>query len=540
MGKNLEEKLLASILTHSYVGFILFNSEKNVVFVNDIIEKFCGYTKDELIDTQFFEAIVKDDKYLKLVQSKLDGCYNDRPFDDFDLTIQHKNGKKVIFHMAGSGMEEDKHKFVLLVIQDITRKKEFEKVIESTYDNIMQSTIDLDAALKKIKEQRRVLEEYKSKMEQELNIAMTVQKAIMPKEFLANENVRVWGISIPNKELGGDYFDFFYPDASKLGILIADVSGHGVPSALITTMLKVYFERYAKEFVEPEKVFSLINNEVTKTLQVTGFYFTAFYSILDLDTMIITSTSAGHDFAICYDPKKDQIYELGKTDKGTIIGTFEEAEYDSSMFQLEKGHKVIYFTDGITEARNKQGDFFGIERVVSLFKEKKALSPKDFIEHLIKEVDDFSEGSTSKDDRTVIVLEILKIPNPSNMTKEMKKKIVDTAFKNGRKYVKEKQYSAAINEFLKIIKFDKNSSGAYSYLGQVFGIFGDFKKAENCLTKAIELNDSYVQGYYFLGIILYKQEKYKKAKECWLKLKEITGEFKNVDEYLQKIEKMGF
>ncbi|MBN2533779.1 MAG: SpoIIE family protein phosphatase [Spirochaetales bacterium] len=538
--KNVEEKLLASILSHSYVGFILFNSNKKVIFVNDIIEKFCGYTKDELIDTHFFEVVVKDEKYLKLVQSKLDGCYNNRPFEDFDLTIHHKNGKKIIFHLEGSVMEEENNKFALLVIQDITRKKEFEKVIESTYDNIMQSTIDLDAALKKIKEQRRVLEEYKSKMEQELNIAMTVQKTIMPKEFLSNENVSVWGISIPNKELGGDYFDFFHPDFSKLGILIADVSGHGVPSALITTMIKVYFERYAKEFVEPERVFSLINNEVTKTLQETGFYFTAFYSILDLDTMIITSTSAGHDFAICYDSKKDQIYELGKTDKGTIIGTFEEAEYDSSMFQLEAGYKVIYFTDGITEARNKQGDFFGIERVIKMFKEKKDLSPKDFIEYLIKELDEFSEGSTSKDDRTVIVLEIRKVPRSSEMSKENIKKIVDTAFKNGRKYVKEKQYSAAINEFLKITKFDKNSSGAYSYLGQVFGIFGDFKKAENCLTKAIELNNSYVQGYYFLGIIFYKQEKYKEAKECWLKLKEIAGDFKNVDDYIKKIDKMGF
>jgi serine phosphatase RsbU (regulator of sigma subunit) len=427
-----------------------------------------------------------------------------------------------------------------MIAEDITKKKEFEKVIESTYDNIMQSTIDLDAALKKIKEQRRVLEEYKSKMEQELTVAKSVQKTIIPKEFLSNENVRVWGVSIPNTELGGDYFDFFYPDDSKMGILIADVSGHGVPSALITTMIKVYFERYAKEFVEPERVFSLINNEVTKTLQETGFYFTAFYSILDLDTMIINSTCAGHDFAICYDPKRDRIYELGKTDKGTIIGTFEEAEYDSTMFQLEKGYKIIYFTDGITEARNKQGDFFGIEQVITMFKKEKDLSPKEFIEKLIKDLDEYSEGSTSKDDRTVIVLEILNVPKPSDMSKSEIKKVVDIAFKNGRRYVKEKQYSAAINEFLKIIKFDKNSSGAYSYLGQVFGIFGDFQKAENCLIKAIELNESYVQGYYFLGIMLYKQKKYKEAKEYWLKLKEIAGDFRNVDDYIQKIEGMGF
>ena len=193
------------------------------------------------------------------------------------------------------------------------------------------------------------------------------------------------------------------------------------------------------------------------------------------------------------------------------------------MFQLEKGHRILYFTDGITEARNKQGDFFGIERVIQLFKENKDLSPKGFIEKLMKELDEYSEDAASKDDRTLIVLEILNIPNPSEMPTDQVKQIVDTAFKHGRRYVKEKQYSAAINEFLKIIKFDQNSSGAYSYLGQVFGIFGDFEKAEGYLNKAIELNDTYVQGYYFLGVILYKQKKYKEAKDCWLKLKEIAG-----------------
>ena len=536
--KTSVEQLSNAIITKSAIGFIVFDNNKKVVYVNDKIVEYTGYPAEELLSTHFFDLLVFDDKYIQLAHSKLDGVYQ-RPFTDFELTIKSKAGTNVVFHISGSAFEEKSQRYAVLVVEDITKKKEFEKVIESTYDNIMQSTIDLDAALKKIKEQRRVLEEYKAKIERELRVAMTVQKAIIPKEFLSNSNLRVWGVSNPNTELGGDYFDFFTPDESKLGILIADVSGHGVPSALITTMIKVYFERYGKEFVEPEKVFSMVNNEVTRTLQETGFYFTAFYSLLDLDTMVITSTCAGHDFAICYIPDKDEILQLGKTEKGTIIGTFEEAEYDSSLFQLQKDYKVLYFTDGITEARDKNNEFFGIERVISLLKENNNLGPKEFIELLIKTVEKFSEGVAAQDDRTVIMLEVLNVPEPGDIPKDELQKIIDTAFRNGRRYVKEKQYSAAINEFLKIIKFDESSSGAYSYLGQVFGIFGDFDKAEECLNKAIELNDTYVQGYYFLGIILYKQKKYQEAKECWLRLKKIAGDFKNVDEYIKKIEKMG-
>jgi PAS domain S-box-containing protein len=539
MSDNLNIDLQAAIIKKASIGFVLLDSGKKVIFSNPIMEQISGYSHEELLGTDFFNSIVKDPKYLNLAMTKLSGL-SKKPFDDLDLNIVRKDGKPAILHVIGSVFDDEGTIYTMLVVQDVTKKKEFEKVIESTYDNIMQSTIDLDAALKKIKEQRRVLEDYKAKIEHELKVAKTVQKSIEPKEFLENKYISVWGVSIPDEELGGDYFDFFEPMESKLGILIADVSGHGVPSALITTMIKVYFEKYAKDFIETEKVLSHVNSEVTRTLQETGFYLTAFYSIIDLDTMVITSTCAGHDFAICYDPKKDEVIQLGKTEKGTIIGSFAEAEYDSSLYQLEAGNKVLFFTDGITEARNKSGEFYGIEKVIRLLKNNKELGPHEFIDKLIEDVDEFSRESTAGDDRTVIMVDILNIPQPEEMEPTELKRIIDTAFKNGRRYVKQKQYGAAINEFLKIIKFDKNSSGAYSYLGQVFGVFGDLEKAENYLTAAIGINDSYVQGYYFLGIVLFKQKKYKEAKESWLKLKSLAGDFKNVNEYIDKIAKMGF
>ncbi|MBN2736866.1 MAG: SpoIIE family protein phosphatase [Spirochaetales bacterium] len=538
MDLMLNDGMALAFLKESSTGFVLFDQHYNTLFVNKAIEKITGFSSQELIKGGFFDALGKNESYTKLGKEKLKIAM-ERPFEDFEFHITHKNSKKGILHLSGSSFNYNEFRYAVISCFDVTLKKEFEKVIESTYDNIMQSTIDLDAALKQIKEQRRALEDYKLKIQHELEVAKTVQKAIIPREFMDNELITVWGTSIPNMELGGDYFDFFLPDPMKLGVLIADVSGHGVPSALITTMVKVHFEKYANDLVETDQVIYHINKEVTKTLQETGFYFTAFYSIIDLDCMTISSTCAGHDFAICINTESGEINQLGKTEIGTIIGTFEEAEYDSSSFQLKENDILVYFTDGITESRNKEGKFYGLEGVTNILKANKDEHPKELIRLLIEDIDRFTEGVGVKDDRTVVMVKIKMVPSADNITDEDIRALVDSAFRNGRQYVKEKQYRAAVNEFLKVLRFDPKSSGAYSYLGQVFSLFGDYKKSEEYFNKAIELNENYVQGYYFLGIILYKQKKFQQAKEIWLKLKSIAGEFKNVNEYIGKLEKMG-
>ena len=133
---GIDETLLTSIITQSHEGFFLFDSQKKIIFVNDIIEKFCGYTKEEIIGTSLFDIVVKNERYLKLVKRKLDECYSDHPFENFDLNLQHKNGKTVILHFSGSKIVVGKQTFVLMFAEDITKKKEVEKVIESTGQSV--------------------------------------------------------------------------------------------------------------------------------------------------------------------------------------------------------------------------------------------------------------------------------------------------------------------------------------------------------------------------------------------------------------------
>ena len=538
MADQIIDKIASSVLENAIIGIMILNQDLKSIYVNKKLEKITGYSTAEFYRSDSIKMLVSDEKYYNLVRNKLVNC-EEKPFDDLDIKLVKKDKAAIPVHITGFHIRGEEEKYVVVVIQDVSSKKAFEKVLETSFDNFIQTTKDLDEALKKIKEQRTILEEYQVKMKRELQIAKNVQKSIIPKEYISNDYINIWGVSIPSQELGGDFFDYFKFDNSKQGILIADVSGHGVPSALITTMIKVYFERYAREFVEVDKVFTYINNEITKTILDTGFYFTSFYSVIDLDTMLIFSASAGHDYAICYIPEEDQFIELGSTGKGTIIGTFKEAEYESSSYQLSRGCKVIYFTDGITEARNNEGEFYGIERVKKFTQENYQLSAKDFVVKIIDDIDIYYNGATPNDDRTIVVVDIVDIPDIKRMSQPQLQEIIETAFRNGRKYIKLKQYNAAMNEFRKIRQFEPDSSAACSYLGQLAGIQGDYMKAEELLKESISLDAAYLQGYYFLGIILFKQRKYKEAKECWSKLKRINGNFKNVNAYIKKIEQLG-
>ncbi len=529
------ELFFKNLFQDSTFGVIVYNQDLNVLYVNEMIYDLTGLSKEKVYGTLFFNLCVEEKKHITDIMVKLNNGF-DRAFDEYIIQIKDKMNKIVILDLAGFPYKHGERSYLIVFVQNITKRITYEKVLDSSFDNLMRKTIDLDAAYQKIIEQQAVLESYQLKMKQELNIAKNVQRAIIPKEFLRNEYIDVWGICLPSQELGGDYFDFFNLDDSKLGILIADVSGHGLPSALITTMIKAYFERFTKIFIETNKVFDHINREIIPILQDTGFYFTSFYSILDLDTMIITSTSAGHDLAICYNPKSDEFHVLGKTEKGAIIGAFEEAEYDSSKFQLEEGSKVILYTDGITEARNTIGDFFGQDRILNLIRQNIKLRPKELIEKIIAEINLFYNGASPNDDRTMIILEVIKIPQTEELSFDQKDQIIERAYKNGRVYLNKRQYKAAFQEFKKILKFDPYFFGAYGYLGHLYYLFGDYAKAEENLKIAIELDDAFRAGYYSLGLVYYKQKKFSKAKECWLELKKLDPNFRNINEYLKQLE----
>jgi PAS domain S-box-containing protein len=540
MDTRINNTAYITMLDTAASGILIFDSDLTVIYANSKIKEITGYETGQITGTSFFDLIVPDDKYLKIAMVKLESCLL-KPFNDLDLNIKKKTGEDHAIHVMGSSFEDGGKQYTVLFIEDITSRRALEKVMESSYDKFIQTTLDLDAALRKIKEQRKELELYQERMKKELKVANSVQRSIIPQSFPSVKNMDIWAFSSSSAELGGDYFDFVeFPD-NRVGVILADISGHGVPAALITTMLKVQFSNLSKLYPEPEEFLFQLNNEMHKSLGGTGFYLTANYALINLLKMTISYCNAAHEFALYYSPLEEKIVEFGQEEnRGTVIGSFENAEYPSEVFSLTKGGKLLFFTDGLTEAKSKEGNYFGKERLKAFLTENHHLPGREFSEKLLKEINAFCQTKEQSDDRTLVIIDVLEGSKKSTPSEADIKNKIDNAFQEGRKYLKKKDYEKAVESFLTILEYDQNSFGAYSYLGQIFCITENYEESKKYFKKSLDINPDYYQGYYYLGIVLYKIGEYEDAKECWIKLKERAGDFKRVNEYIALLKKKGF
>ncbi|MBN1523712.1 MAG: SpoIIE family protein phosphatase [Spirochaetales bacterium] len=511
-------------------GILLFNDEQRVIFANERIHEITGISIESVFNTHFFELLITDEKYLRVANVKVRSAY-ENDFDDLEIKITKKNSEAVIIHCAASSLDLEEKKHVILAVEDITQRKAFEKVMESSFDNFIQTTIDLDNALKKIKEQRTTLEEYKKHIERELSIARGVQQSLIPLECPKSDTLDIEAATITSSELGGDFYDFYPVEGSRLGIFIADVSGHGVASSLVSSMVKAYMADITDRVDEPKDVLASLNKKVTEAIAGTDFFLTASYMTIDLNSLDTVFANAGHLYTLYFQKKTGTIAHCGEKTKGTVIGSFREVEFTEEQRVLAAGDMLLFFTDGIVEARNAANEFYGSERLELFVKEHENLAPKKFVDKLFSDVKKFAGERAKSDDQTCICV---KVKQPVK-TRDEKLKI-DDAYRNGRKYIRLKQFRSALREYERVLAIEPLAVGAHSAIGQILSICGNYSEAEKHLKKAIEIDPNYHQGYYYVGIVLYNQKKFDEAKKYWLMLRENTGSYKNIDDYIAKVD----
>ncbi|MCR9145201.1 MAG: SpoIIE family protein phosphatase [bacterium] len=562
-----DEEAFSDILKRANVGLLLLASENQhnrVLYANAFMEGLTGFAPGELQERGFFELVTGGDA------SAIQEYYNKvkiatrEPPHDFDIAIQRKNGDKIDLNVTTSLMETaEEEPYVLLIVQNITNRKAFERVIVSSFDKFIQTTIELDAALKKIREQSKALANYKEKIQNELMIASSVQRAMIPQTFPANDFVDIWGESLPCSELGGDYLDIFQLDRNRLGILLADVSGHGVHAALISAMAKVYFVNYSRHYADPAHVLARVNSDLEKIFRGTGFYLSAVYSVLDLDTMIMRTATAGHENPLCYfqdengsggapdrllvddsesaapsrfADKAGELLRIGNLEGGAILGSLSpgEVHYNSLTNQLRAGSTIVYYTDGIPEARNAENQFFGDDRLHEFIRKNHYLSAREFTQKLFQETETFYQGAEPNDDRTLVVLQILKSPQVA--VPAMGKEQIREYFNSGQGLLDRGQFEEAIVQFQKIIEIDQDSFRAHHFIGRALSGLQRFEEAEEYFQKTIVLNPEYLQGFYQLGIVVYNQGEFEQALRIWKILYKKTGEYKKLAQFIEMAE----
>jgi serine phosphatase RsbU (regulator of sigma subunit) len=241
-------------------------------------------------------------------------------------------------------------------------------------------------------------------MNSELEMARQVQLSILPREIPNVPGLEITGRYLPMSSVAGDFYDFLVVDDKHLGVLIADVSGHGLPSALIASMLQNALAWERPHASDPGQVLSGLNRAINGRFET--HFVTAAYLFVDLENGNVRYSGAGHPPLLLWQAKLQRATEY--VENGFMLGPFADASYSAVSFPLEQGDRVVMFTDGVTEAKNSSGTEFGVEGVRRILESKHGLNPSRFVDALLYGLSGWSEnavGSSQSDDITLLVID---------------------------------------------------------------------------------------------------------------------------------------
>lgn len=245
----------------------------------------------------------------------------------------------------------------------------------------------------------------KERINTELSVATRIQANMLPSifpPFPDRKEFDIYATMDPAKEVGGDFYDFFMVDERHLAVVIADVSGKGVPAALFMVIGKTLI----KDHTLPEKDLGSVFTEVNDLLcesNSEGLFITAFEGVLDLVSGEFRFVNAGHE--IPYICKKDGRFEPYRLHAGFVLAGLEGMRYKCGSMQLEPGDKIFQYTDGVTEATDKDEALYGMERLTKILGEYSSLPPSDLLPKVKEDIDRFVGEAPQFDDITMLCLE---------------------------------------------------------------------------------------------------------------------------------------
>ena len=239
----------------------------------------------------------------------------------------------------------------------------------------------------------------KKKIEEQLNIAKDVQLSLLPSSEPEIDGYLFASLCIPTYEIGGDYFDYITLDDDRLAVVVADVSGDGVPAALIMAAFRALLRSNAKFISEPNKLMKLMNEQVSEFMRKRDFI-SIFYGILNHKTHSFIYCNCGHNPALLWNSKITKLLEGGDPSLNLI----KDAEFKSFEINLEKNDQILFYTDGVVEVFSRDKQQFGLDRLIHLFETNVVKTPDKMISEVTASTKIFSSSDFYNDDFTLLVL----------------------------------------------------------------------------------------------------------------------------------------
>ncbi len=293
------------------------------------------------------------------------------------------------------------------IIESIEKNEKLEIDIKTNdeIETLADSISDMDTRLREYISQNAAITAEKERIGAELELATRIQADMLPNIFPAfpeRDDFDVYASMTPAKEVGGDFYDFFLVDDSHLALVMADVSGKGVPAALFMMMSKILIQNAAQSGKGAAAALETVNNQICSNNREEMFV-TVWLGIVDLKTGLMKAANAGHEKPMIKKPEGEFEFFLDK--HGFVIGGMPGIKYKEYEVQLEKGSKLFIYTDGVAEATNESDELFGTERTLKALNAVKDSSPDVILDNVKKEVDNFVGSAPQFDDLTMLCFE---------------------------------------------------------------------------------------------------------------------------------------
>ena len=348
---------LQTIVKHIGIGLITYKKDGEVELINNAAKK--------LLNVQSLKNIYN----LGHTDRELLGILSTIKAGDKTLVRVEGDGEDKVLSIFAAEFKLRDREFILVSLQDIKNELERER------------------------------------LSSELEIAHDVQKKLLPEQIPVVNGYSFAAICEPAKEVGGDYYDFSMIGKDKVGVVIGDVTGKGLPAAIYMTLIKGIFQSYSENNYSPADVLIKINKLVYQIMQ-NGLFVTMLYGILDIKNNKFTFARAGHELPLLY-KSSDNSTNLFKTvgmalgfEKGDVFA----ASIEERTIDLEKGDTIILYTDGVTEANNKFTEEYGITRIQDFLKDNGNQCSKKLLELFHEDVKNFCLGTEQFDDMTIVIV----------------------------------------------------------------------------------------------------------------------------------------
>ena len=253
-------------------------------------------------------------------------------------------------------------------------------------------------------EKKHKEEEERQRIGSELSMATKIQAALLPHvfpPFPERKEFDIYASMDPAREVGGDFYDFYMIDDDHLCMVMADVSGKGVPAAMFMAISKSIMKTYAKLGQSAAEVFTRSNEAICANNHMDMFV-TVWLGILEISTGKLTAANAGHEYPVI--KRADDIYDVIKDKHGLVIGGMEGIKYRNYEIQLSPGDRLFLYTDGVPEATDKDDKMFGMERMLRALNTEPDASPEQLIHNVKKAMDDYVKDAEQFDDITMLSL----------------------------------------------------------------------------------------------------------------------------------------